>query len=64
MVVLLLVVFLAAAGFVLVHVASSLQPVSLPQLVVDPTSVLVGRQYLGIVGLLACAVGDFVGILS
>ena len=60
MVVLLLVTFLAAAGFVLV--ASSRQPVSLPQLVVDPASV--GRQCLGGVCLLARAVGDFVGIAS
>ena len=59
MVVLLLVALSAAAGCVLV--ASSLQPVSLPRLVVDPASV--GRQCLGVVCLFARAVGDSVGIL-
>ena len=59
-VVLLLVTFLAASDLVLV--ASSHQPVSLPRLVVDPASV--GRQCLGVVCLLARAVGDFVGIVS
>ena len=59
-VVLLFVAFLAAADLVLV--ASSRQPVSLPRLVVDHASV--GRQCLGVVCLLAHAVGDFVGIAS
>ena len=55
-----LVTFLAASDLVLV--ASSHQPVSLPRLVVDSASV--GRQCLGVVCLLARAVGDFVGIVS
>ena len=59
MVVLLLVALLATAGCLLV--VSSLQPVSLPRLVVDPASV--GRQCLGVVCLFARAVGDFVEIL-
>ena len=55
----ILVAFLAAAD--LVVVASSHQPVSLPRLAVDPASVV--QHCLGVVCLLACAVGDFVGIL-
>ena len=48
------------AAVVLVPLAASLQPVSLPLFVVVPSSV--GRQFLEVVCLFARVVGGFVGI--